>query len=418
MSRRPNAKPEPVGTLPGTHASCALLTVLTILLAWPEPPAAFAAIVRPAYFALLAWFFWRRTRNARGLDGQPMRLVRGGFLILFVAFTTSAAIQIAGVEAGHGVYAYLRYVCERGALFLLGTTLIAYGLMLWIPQVLTSHRLLAEHAAAQDHALHDAEAAQSRLEDRLVDADRRAMLGELAASIAHDLRNPLTIVKGTAESLCRRPRTSHEVAEHTAVIRRNIDKADRTIEALIGLARPRQTDPADVAATELLAEVADLVHVEARRRSVKLTVAPERHGRVVLRTDRTLCSQALLNLLLNAVQATGHGGEVRLFASAVRRAGRELVLFAVEDRGVGLPPSVRRALFTPFFTTKATGTGLGLASCRRIAHELGGSLRLYPRTGGGTRALFLLATAPPATPASAAGTAAADEQRQWANTGC
>jgi signal transduction histidine kinase len=403
-------------TLPGTHTSCASLTILTILLAWPDPPALLSALVRPCYFALLAWFFWRSARGAPGLQGQSIRLVRGGFLILFVGFTTSAAIHFAGVEPDHVVYAYLRHVCERGALFLLGTTLIAYGLMLWIPQVLRSHRLLEEHTARQRGALQDAETAQSRLEDRLVEADRRGMLGELAASIAHDLRNPLTIVKGTAESLCRRPRTNHEVAEHTAVIRRNIDKADRTLQALIGLARPRQQDPANVIATDLLAEVVSLVQVEARRRAVTLAIASPGHGSHELRTDRTLCTQALLNLVLNAVQATPEGGDVRLVARAVRYGGKAQIVFAVEDRGVGLRPEVRAALFTPFFTTKANGTGLGLSSCRRIAHELQGVLRLYPRTRGGTRALIRLgqgreADSPPVA-------AMADESRSWAATDC
>lgn len=402
--------------LPGTYTSCASLTILTILLAWPDPPALLHAAARSCYFALLAWFFWRSPRSAPGLQGQSLRLVRGGFLILFVGFTTSATIHLAGVEPDHAVYAYLRHVCERGALFLLGTTLIAFGLMLWIPQVLRSHQLLEEHTARQRGALREAETTRSRLEDRLVEADRRGMLGELAASIAHDLRNPLTIVKGTAESLCRRPRTNHEVAEHTAVIQRNIDKADRTLQALIGLARPRQQDPAKVVATDLLAEVVSLVQVEARRRAVTLAIASTGRGNHELRTDRTLCTQALLNLVLNAVQATPEGGAVRLVARAVACGGRQQVVFAVEDRGIGLRPEVRKALFTPFFTTKANGTGLGLSSCRRIAHELQGALRLYPRTRGGTRALIRLGQGREADSPTVPATA--DESRSWAATDC
>lgn len=415
--RHPSPSTQPaVRALPGTQTSCALLTILTILLAWPNPPVLLAVVVRPCYFALLAWFFWRTAQLAPELPGQPMRLLCLGFLILFAAFTTSALLHATGGASESQGWAYLRYVCERGALFLLGTTLIAYGLMLWIPQVLASHRLLEEHTAAQRGALRDAETTRSRLENHLVDADRRGMLGELAASIAHDLRNPLTIVKGTAESLCRRSRTSREIAEHTAVIRRNIDKADRTIASLIDLARPRQQDPVATSATDLLAEVTALVHVEARRCAVQLVVHNHPGGPHQVRTDRILCTQALLNLVLNAVQATSRGGSVRLLARPLVLAGQRSVVFAIEDRGVGLRPEVRAALCQPFFTTKPNGTGLGLASCRRIAHELGGSLRLYPRHRGGARALLRLPIG--LDQDSAPKAESADERRQWAATDC
>lgn len=406
-----------VRMLPGMRSSCALLTVLTILLAWPDPPVVLAALVRPAYFALLSWFFWRTTRASPELQGQPMRLVRGGFLILFLSFATSAAMPLFGVATDTPGLAYLRHVCERGALFLLGTTLTAYGLMLWIPQVIASHRLLEEHAARQRGALQDAETARSALEQRLVEADRRGMLGELAASIAHDLRNPLTIVQGTAESLCRRPRTSHEIAEHTAVIQRNIRKADRTLEALIGLARPRVGATEDLAAVDVLTEVADLLHVEARRRRVQLTVDRAAANGPRLHTDRTLLSQALLNLALNAVQATGPGGSVRLGARSVTVGGVDRLAFVIDDRGSGLPAAVRTRLFTPFFTTKPNGTGLGLSSCRRIANELRGGLRLYPRTRGGTRAVLLLPrTGAPATAAAPMPPLPHEDTTPWAAT--
>jgi two-component system sensor histidine kinase AtoS len=287
--------------------------------------------------------------------------------------------------------------------------------MLWIPSVIASHRLLAEHAQRQSGALLDAETARSQLERRLVEADRRGMLGELAATIAHDLRNPLTIVQGTAESLCRRPRTPQEIAEHTEVIRRNIEKADHAIESLIGLARPRKGTPEPTTGAALFREVMDLLHVEARRRRVALRLAPGT-GNDAIATDRALASQALLNLMLNAVQTTPAEGEVRLRTRSLQRHGTHLVAFAIEDRGPGLPPEVRARVFTPFFTTKPGGTGLGLASCRRIATELGGALRLYPRRRTGTRALLLLPAS--VEPGSRHAPPPAEDRRQWATTDC
>ncbi|MBL8754392.1 MAG: HAMP domain-containing histidine kinase [Planctomycetes bacterium] len=411
----PAGQPPLLRSLPGSRTSFVLLTVLTILLAWPGPPPLLAALVRPCYFALLAGFFWHTASDSPELDGMPMRLVRGGFVILFVAFAAAATIQLTNLDGGHPFFVYLREACERGAFFLLGTTLLSYGLMLWIPAVIESHRLLAEHSRQQRGALRDAETARSDLEQRLVEADRRGMLGELAATIAHDLRNPLTIVKGTAESLCRRPRSLQEVAEHTDVIRRNIDKADQTIESLIGLAKPRKGTAEATTGAALLGEVMELLRVEVRRRNVELRLVPTATT-VELATDKTLASQALLNLMLNAVQATAAGGRVAVRARLVQFRGCRRITFAIEDRGVGLPPAVRAGLSTPFFTTKAGGTGLGLASCRRIATELGGRLRLYPRTGGGTRALLQL----PVTmdPDSRRAASAADAMRQWATIDC
>lgn len=396
--------------LPGARTSCALLTLLTLLLAWPNPPTVFAVLARPAYFALLTWFFWRARAASPVLHSQPMRLICFGFLVLWLGYTLAALIHVSDLEMDHAAAIYLRETCERGAWFLLGTTLISYGLMLWIPEVVRSHRLLAEHSARQQGELQRSETARSHLEDRLIEADRLAMLGELAASVAHDLRNPLTIVKSTAESLCRRPRTQDEVAAHTDVIRRNIDKADKTIESLIDLAKPKQLAPVDTDATTALSEVQDLLHVEANRRAIELAVRPPAGSTQVVWADRTLLAQALMNLVLNALQASSPEGEVVLEA----RSFGDHVALTVSDRGTGLPEAVRASLFQPFFTTKASGTGLGLVSCRRIAKELGGELRLYPRRRGGARAVLWL----PSTNAPKHGPANADEDPAWQATNC
>jgi signal transduction histidine kinase len=388
---------EEANTLPGTRTSCAVLTVLTVLLAWPNAPVALAATVLPAYFVLLTWFFLRAARACLEVHKPALRLVCAGFAVLGFAFTTAAGIHFGGLESLSPGFAYLREVCEHGALFLLGTTLISFGLMQWIPRMVQSHRQVLERSAQQLGELRIAESTRSELEQRLVEADRRGMLGELAATIAHDLRNPLTIVRGTAESLCRRERTPREIAEHTQVIRRNVEKADQTIAALIDLARPRKEAPTTFLPHELLVEIAELVRVEAERRGIALELPAGDATPDPLCTNRTLLAQALLNLVLNAIQASPDGATVRLRGRATN-AG---VVFGVDDRGEGLPADVRGGLFTPFFTTKATGTGLGLASCLRIAKELGGEVRLRARRGGGARALLSVASQGPASaPAS------------------
>ena len=115
-----------------------------------------------------------------------------------------------------------------------------------------------------------------------------------------------------------------------------------------------------------------------------------------MRGDRALLQQTLLNLVLNAMQASTAGGTIALRTRCHPALGA--VAIAVDDRGCGLPANVRQQLFTPFFTTKPDGTGLGLLSCRRIAVEMGGRLGITPRLRGGTRALVLLPLALARTP--------------------
>lgn len=372
--------------LPGARTSCALLTLLTLLLAWPEPAPGFAAAVKTAYFAHLSWFFLRTRKASPALHSQPMRLICGGFFVLFLGYAVATSIYFLGLEAKYTAAVYMRLACEHGAWFLLGTTLISYGVMLCIPEVIKSNQLLSEHSEQQQHELQRSKTERTELEQRLVISDRLAMLGELAATIAHDLRNPLTIVKGTAESLCRKERTEQEIAEHTKVIQRNIDKADNAIANLINLAKQQRNDPVDTKAIAALDEVQDMLRVEAHRRAVMLVVKPTDRSSSLLQVDRTLLAQALMNLVLNALQASQAHGIVTLQA----RHFRHNIALVVSDRGCGLPDDIKAGMLKPFFTTKPAGTGLGLISCRRIATELGGQLRHYSRRRGGARAIIWL----------------------------
>ncbi|MEE9125666.1 MAG: ATP-binding protein, partial [Planctomycetota bacterium] len=115
---------------------------------------------------------------------------------------------------------------------------------------------------------------------------------------------------------------------------------------------------------------------------------------VRVETDPKLLLRALLNLLLNALHASEKGSRVRLRVREFHLGDSKMAAIAVEDRGTGLSGDVRQRLFTPFFTTKEQGTGLGLLSCRRILDDLGGRIGLFPRNWRGARAVILLPLQP------------------------
>lgn len=381
----------PLRALPGALLHCALLTALTVALAAVGGWEGTESALRPLFFALLFSFVHTTGAQHPHIRGAALQLLEAGFFVLTLASATSAVIGLLQLEQAAPWLHSLRHALDQGAIFLLGFVLIAYGLVLWIPLVLESHRQLQASMERTKDELHESESARSQMEQRLVDAHRSSLLGELAAGVAHDLRNPLTIVKGAADALVRKARTQEQVAEHADIIRRGVERADKTIQALIDLGRPKSATRGNVSLDEIAAEALRLVHVEGRRKQLRFVATT--HALEVL-ADRDLLLQALVNLLLNAAHASPHHATIEIVARKFRHEGRETVAVAVEDRGSGLSPEVRHQLFTPFFTTRKGGTGLGLLSCRRIAQELGGNLGLYPRSRGGARALLTLPAAP------------------------
>ncbi|MSR39867.1 MAG: hypothetical protein EXS02_13640 [Planctomycetes bacterium] len=372
--------------VPGAIWHCALLTVLTITLAamtgWTEQE----ALLRPLFYALLYSFFSSNSRRYPELRTRPMRLVQAGFAVLMLGAAASAVMLIA--DADHVPWmAHMRLVLDRGAIFLLGTVLVAYGLFLWVPMLLEQHRKLAASFVQAKNELHVAERARSSMEQKLIDQHRLTIVGELAASVAHDLRNPLAIVKGAAQSLLRKTRSKESVSEHAEVISRGVDKADHAIQALIDLGRPHEMQLRCIPLCEPVREVLALVRIEGRRRHLHFV---DELGSETAFADRDLLVQVLLNLVLNAAQASPDNGTIDLRVRHLTWQGKPAVAIAIEDRGSGLPTEVRRHLFTPFFTTRRNGTGLGLLSSKRILSQMNGKLGLYPRTRGGARAILLL----------------------------
>lgn len=223
-----------------------------------------------------------------------------------------------------------------------------------------------------------------RTEAALVVAERDAVLGRLAARVAHEVNNPLEAIKIYIEPLRSRVQDRPEVDRGLAVIDQQVDRIARLVRGLLDFVRQRSLQRSTVQVSEVVRTVADLLEPRFVKHGRRLEVVmPEPPGRGAIDIDGV--QQVLLNLLENALAAVPPGGWVRL---EVDGSGDGWLRLRVRDNGPGLGSDPEQ-LFRPFVSTKADGTGLGLSVARRICEAHGGWLRGSNHPDGG--ALFEVA---------------------------
>jgi signal transduction histidine kinase len=213
------------------------------------------------------------------------------------------------------------------------------------------------------------------LRSELVHKERLAAVGEMAAVMAHEVRNPLGIIFNAVSGLRRQPTRGAAVPRLLDIVQEEANRLQRLVADLLDFSRPRIVEPRRVEIAPLLRQA-----IEAARQDPMFLGAAREVSVVLpdslpsLDTDPQLLHRALVNLLVNALQNVSDDGAVSLVASA---DGTDL-LVRVHNDGAAVAPEVASRLFEPFFTTRATGTGLGLAVVRRIADDLHGTVRLEP----------------------------------------
>jgi signal transduction histidine kinase len=218
-----------------------------------------------------------------------------------------------------------------------------------------------------------------RLERELAERERLASLGRMAATVAHEIKNPLSAIKSIAQVMREDEQLNHEYERDLRLIVGETDRLSQSVTQLLSFARKESAAEQPLGVDELLHSVIDLFRANAREQGISLDCE--------IRSDTTLTGKcvsamrdAVSNLLLNALQATPSGGRVTLVAD---NANGELSI-TVEDSGAGVAPDLRERIWEPFFTTRQRGTGLGLAIVRKRVQEVGGSASLgAPRNGGG-----------------------------------
>lgn len=225
-----------------------------------------------------------------------------------------------------------------------------------------------------------------RLEEEVARSRRLASLGSLAAGVAHEIRNPLSSIKGFATWFRERYRDNPEGRETAEVMIREVDRLNRVITQLLEFARPLTMNRVPTPLPAVIRHALKMVEGEARKKGVALeTDLSAEIGEVPLDADRM--TQVFLNLCLNAIAAMEAGGILRV---SLARRDERTVRITVADTGIGIPKKDLPRVFDPYFTTRSSGTGLGLAIVQKIVEAHGGEVRLESEPGKGTTATVLL----------------------------
>lgn len=222
------------------------------------------------------------------------------------------------------------------------------------------------------------------IEEQLRRAVRLSALGELSAMLAHEIRNPLGSIRGTAEILLDDFPPGHPKHEFLEILLKENDRLNRVVEDFLRLSRPVDGEKQTCDLDAELQQLVKLLGSDAAARGVRLELHLDELPAIT--GDPEKLRQVFLNLLLNGIQATGEGGAVSVQGALLPQSGNDpaFVELSFADSGEGIPRENLEKIFTPFFTTKGGGTGLGLAITQRIVEGHGGTVIVESEPGHGT----------------------------------
>ncbi len=242
------------------------------------------------------------------------------------------------------------------------------GLLVWllVNQLRADQKRLAENFSELE-----------RTREKLLVEEKLAVVGRLSSAVAHEIRNPVAIISSSLTTAERPALGDEGRKEMYAIARSEATRLEKLTGDFLTYARPSQPQRSSTSITELLGYIADVGGVQASKKGIHISVAGADSLRASV--DRDQIQSALLNLLLNAIDATAVGGQVVVRGSSLADGGLEL---QVENSGEPIPEAVLSRMFEPFYTTKPHGTGLGLAISRNIARAHGGDLWLARNAPG------------------------------------
>lgn len=206
---------------------------------------------------------------------------------------------------------------------------------------------------------------------------KMSLVGQIAAGMAHEIKNPLASIKGAVEILCDDGTSGKDRNEFKSIVIKEVKRINTSVTDFLEFARPSETKMAELNLADVVRSSLRQVQPQARKREI--TIVSHVEDPVVVLGDEEKVHQVMLNLLLNAADASPSGSTVTVSL----KSGRESAVIAIEDAGSGISEEDITRIFEPFFTTKSAGTGLGLAIAKSIIDRHHGQITLQNATGRG-----------------------------------
>jgi len=240
-------------------------------------------------------------------------------------------------------------------------------------------------------------------QQELVEAERLATAGQMAAAFAHDIRNPLSSIKMMVQLLRKRVQPGEENQKYIRSIIEEIDRLNDIVKSMMDFARPMELNLQTGDVNSVLLEVLNFMEAKLSHHGITLVKQLSKDIPLIM-LDADKLKQVFMNVILNAIQSMPNGGELTI-ATKLLRAAKErtdskippapfnkggVILVEISDTGVGIPEENRARLFEPFFTTKTEGTGLGLTNARRIIQQHRGDIEVQSKVGEGTTVVISL----------------------------
>jgi len=223
---------------------------------------------------------------------------------------------------------------------------------------------------------------------RLYRAERLATVGELAASVAHEIRNPMTAIRSTVQYLLNEFDDGNPKRELVHGVITEVDRIDRIVDGLLSLTRRAEFTPSKISISQLIGQLLLLIRAQAQEQAISI-LWEEPPQEIYVMADAPQLKQLVLNLVMNAIQAMPNGGLLQIDLSVRPQTlglsgEKDWTVISISDTGCGIPPDILDRVFDPFFTTKSGGTGLGLSTCYAIAKQHDGDLEISSQVNEGT----------------------------------
>ena len=334
--------------------------------------------------------FCRISKYSRDeLLGQDHRIINSGYHskeFIRELWNTIAAGQVWKGE--------LRNRAKDNTIYWVDTTIVPF---------LNSHGKPYQYVAVR-HDITQRKLAEEQVLKQAAELQRAAQLsfvGELAAGLAHEIKNPLAGIQGVVDILIRRRDKNDPEREALEGMRHEVQRIDATVRALLEKARPRLVSVRETSLTEVVQQAVNVARAQAygaTEGKVTLEFEPP-DDPITVRIDPGQIEDAVLNLIINAIEAAGDEGTVRVDVSQreQRRSGaaEPEAVVEISDNGCGISDENLTSIFNPFFTTRTGGTGLGLPAVRRIARAHGGTVEVDSTPGVGSTFTLHLPVSPP-----------------------